>query len=80
MDVLLASLIHIVNYGFLHCPDSIQEVCHQYWPSTANGGRVKTFGEYTVTIKKEVDHEAYTERTFTVNDPKVSTIPHQQSI
>ena len=48
----------------------MQEVCHQYWPSTGSA----TFGEFTVELLGEEMLQGFVLRTLHLYDAKVS--PH----
>ena len=52
----------------------IQEVCYQYWPSTGS----QMFGELTVELLGEERLQGFVLRTLSVEDSKVSGIPHMK--
>jgi len=49
-------------------------VCYQYWPSTGS----QRFGEFTVELLGEERLQAFVLRTLSVEDSKVSGIPHMK--
>ena len=46
-----------------------EEMCSQYWPTE---GDSTEYGQYLVTTVKVHKNEGYTQRVFTVTNPKVS--------
>ena len=52
----------------------IQEVCYQYWPSTGS----RRFGKLTVELLGEERLQGFVVRTMSVEDSKVSRIPHMK--
>lgn len=57
-----------------YCKSDSQEVCHPYWPASADSVRV--FGDYTVTAVDESITQYYTEHSITVSSNDSTTVSY----
>ena len=49
---------------------SLQEVCHQYWP-TGDTRRGQKYGEFNVSVLQATQQDGFIQRVFSVTNPKV---------
>jgi len=49
---------------------SLQEVCHQYWP-TGDTKRVQKYGEFNVSVLQATQQDGFIQRMLSVTNPKV---------
>ena len=51
-------------------PSSLQEVCHQYWPTGDTKGG-KKYGEFNVSVLQVMQQDGFIQRMLSVTNPKV---------
>ena len=65
-----ALLVGVILVLYNLRPSSLQEVCHQYWPTGDTKG-VQKFGEFNVSVLQATQQDGFIQRMLSVTNPKV---------